>query len=174
MNIKPEGGKAPSNEDGESQYLTFQLGHEMFAIGILGIKEILEYGTLTTVPMMPGFVRGVINLRGAVVPVIDLSARFGRRSSEVTRRSCIVIIEAKGEAGSQDLGILVDSVSEVLEIAATDIEPAPDFGTGLRQEFISGMAKVDNKFVITLNVNRVLSVDEMLMLAESDRSEQTA
>ncbi|VWX36581.1 Chemotaxis protein CheW [Limnobacter sp. 130] len=174
MNLKPEGGNAPSNEDGESQYLTFQLGHEMFAIGILGIKEILEYGVLTTVPMMPGFVRGVINLRGAVVPVIDLSARFGRHSSEVTRRSCIVIIESKGETGSQDLGILVDSVSEVLEIAASDIEPTPDFGTGLRQEFISGMAKVDNKFVITLNVNRVLSVDEMLMLAESDRSEQTA
>ncbi|MES2663005.1 MAG: chemotaxis protein CheW [Pseudomonadota bacterium] len=150
----------------EVQYLTFLLGGEMFAIGILGIKEILEYGNLTTVPMMPSFVRGVINLRGAVVPVVDLSARFGRADSEISRRSCIVIIEADSESGKQDVGLMVDAVSAVLEIPTSDIEPAPSFGSKIRSDFISGMAKVNNKFVIVLNVDRVLSIDEMAMLSE--------
>lgn len=149
----------------EGQYLTFLLGGEMFAIGILGIKEIIEYGSLTTVPMMPSFIRGVINLRGAVVPVVDLSARFGRTASEITRRSCIVIIEAGTDDEKQDVGVVVDSVSEVLEIPASEIEPAPSFGSKIRAEFISGMGKVDGKFVIILDANRVLSVDEMAMLA---------
>jgi purine-binding chemotaxis protein CheW len=155
---------APPEE--EAQYLTFMLSGEMFAIGILGIKEILEYGQLTSVPLMPAFVRGVINLRGSVVPVVDLSARFGRNSSEITRRSCIVIIEADSEAGTQDVGLMVDAVSAVLEIPASEIEPAPNFGTKIRADFISGMAKVNGKFVIVLNVDRVLSVDEMAMLSE--------
>lgn len=150
----------------DSQYLTFLLGPEMFAISILKIKEILEYSEMTTVPMMPSFVRGVINLRGAVVPVVDLSARFGRHKMDVTRRSCIVIIETEGEAGKQDLGLMVDSVSEVLEIPQNQIEPAPSFGTNIRADFISGMGKVDGKFVITLEVDKVLSVDEMAALAE--------
>ena len=149
----------------EGQYLTFLLGGEMFAIGILGIKEIIEYGSLTAVPMMPDFIRGVINLRGAVVPVVDLSARFGRAASEITRRSCIVIIEAGIDDEKQDVGVVVDSVSEVLEIPATEIEPAPSFGAKIRAEFISGMGKVKDKFVIILDANRVLSVDEMAMLA---------
>lgn len=150
----------------EAQYLTFMLSGEMFAIGILGIKEILEYGNITSVPMMPAFVRGVINLRGAVVPVVDLSARFGRHSSDVTRRSCIVIIEADSEAGTQDVGLMVDAVSAVLEIPASEIEPAPSFGARIRSDFISGMAKVAGKFVIVLNADRVLSVDEMASLSE--------
>ena len=157
----------------EAQYLTFMLGGEMFAIGILGIKEIIEYGNLTNVPLMPAFVRGVINLRGAVVPVVDLSARFGRQISEVTRRSCIVIIEADSQDGTQDVGLLVDAVSAVLEIPAGEIEPAPSFGSRIRSDFISGMAKVEGKFVIVLNVDRVLSVEEMAMLSEVS-AEQTA
>jgi purine-binding chemotaxis protein CheW len=155
-----------SQQIDEAQYLTFQLGAEMFAIGILHIKEILEYNNLTTVPMMPAFIRGVINLRGAVVPVIDLSARFGRQISEVTRRSCIVIVEVSVDNGVQDIGLMVDAVSAVLEIPADDIEPAPSFGARIRADFISGMAKVDSKFVILLNVSKVLSVDEMAMLAD--------
>ena len=151
----------------EAQYLTFILGGEMFAIDILTIKEIIEYGNLTAVPMMPDFVRGVINVRGAVVPVVDLSARFGRQISEVTRRSCIVIIEANVEGGDkQDVGVMVDSVSAVMEIPATEIEPAPSFGARIRIDFISGMAKVNGKFVILLNVDRVLSVEEMAMLSD--------
>jgi purine-binding chemotaxis protein CheW len=166
MNAKASVMKPGATAVEDSQYLTFVLGQEMFAISILSIKEILEYGTMTKVPMMPSFVRGVINLRGAVVPVIDLSARFGRQKSEVTRRSCIVIIETDGEAAKQDIGLMVDSVSEVLEIATSDIEPAPSFGANIRSDFISGMAKVSGNFVITLDVDNVLSVDEMALLAE--------
>jgi purine-binding chemotaxis protein CheW len=161
-------------QEEEAQYLTFMLGGEMFAIGILGIKEILEYGQLTSVPMMPAFVRGVINLRGAVVPVVDLSARFGRQNSEVSRRSCIVIIEAESEDGTQDVGLMVDAVSAVLEIPANEIEPPPSFGARIRADFISGMAKVNGKFVIVLNVDRVLSVDEMAMLSEAGALEGAA
>ncbi|RML32690.1 Chemotaxis protein CheW [Pseudomonas savastanoi pv. glycinea] len=147
------------------------LGGEMFAIGILGIKEIIEYGSLTVVPMMPAFVRGVINLRGAVVPVVDLSARFGRQNSDITRRSCVIIIEASSEDGQpQDIGLLVDNVSAVLEIPASQIEPPPNFGARIRADFISGMAKVDGKFVIVLEVDRVLSIDEMSSLAEASQS----
>jgi len=150
----------------EAQYLTFLLGKEMFAFNILGIKEIIEYGNLTSVPMMPEFIRGVINLRGAVVPVVDLSARFGRAASVVTRRSCIVIIEAESEGEKQDIGVMVDAVSEVLEIPASNIEPAPSFGVKIRADFISGMGRVKEKFVIILDTVRVLSVNEMAMLSE--------
>ena len=155
----------------QEQYLTFMLGTEMFAIGILGIKEIIEYGSLTVVPMMPAFVRGVINLRGAVVPVVDLSARFGRQNSDITRRSCVIIIEANSEDGQpQDIGLLVDNVSAVLEIPASQIEPPPNFGARIRADFISGMAKVDGKFVIVLEVDKVLSIDEMSSLAEAGQA----
>jgi len=158
----------PVVQQQEVQYLTFLLGNEMFAIDILGIKEIIEYGSLTSVPMMPEFIRGVINLRGAVVPVVDLSARFGRPASAVTRRSCIVIIEAESEGEKQDLGVVVDAVSEVLEIPAAEIEPAPSFGTKIRPDFISGMGKVKDKFVIILDAGKVLSVDEMAVLSGAD------
>jgi purine-binding chemotaxis protein CheW len=151
-------------EDGK-QYLTFTLGSEMFAVETLTVKEIIEYGQLTNVPMLPGFIRGVINLRGAVVPVIDLGARFGRNETAVTRRTCIVIIEAPGDDMQQDIGIVVDSVSEVLEIPASDIEPPPAFGAKIRTDFIAGMGKVNGKFVIMLDVGKVLSVDEIAALA---------
>ncbi|MBI3772616.1 MAG: purine-binding chemotaxis protein CheW [Gammaproteobacteria bacterium] len=151
-------------DDEQSQYLTFVLGGELYAIGILNIKEIIEYGSLTSVPMMPEFIRGVINLRGAVVPVIDLSVRFGRQTSAVTRRTCIVIIEVESEGGKHDIGVTVDSVSEVLEIPGSEVEPAPSFGAKIRADFIAGMGKVNSKFVIILNVGKVLSVDEMSML----------
>lgn len=150
----------------QRQYLTFLLGGEMFAIGILNIKEIIEYGSLTTVPMMPEFIRGVINLRGAVVPVIDLSARFGRQQSSITRRSCIVIIEIEVEDEKYDVGVVVDSVSEVLEIAAAEIEPPPSFGAKIRADFIEGMGKVNGKFVIILDVDKVLAVEEMVILTD--------
>ncbi|GHG63394.1 chemotaxis protein CheW [Alishewanella longhuensis] len=160
----------------EQQYLTFQLGQEMFAVGILHIREIIEYGNLTTVPLMPDFVSGVINLRGSVVPVIDLSIRFSRGQSQLSRRTCIVILEVDSavscaaDSGSevsalQEVGIIVDAVSEVLEIAPKDIEPAPTFGTRLRAEFIAGMGKVDGAFVILLNVQKALNVEEMAKLA---------
>ncbi len=159
--------KAPvAVEASPAQYLTFQLGGEMFAVGILNIKEIIEYGSVTEIPMVPPFIRGVINLRGAVVPVIDLASRFGGKRSEVSRRTCIVIIElAEGEE-RQDIGVVVDSVSEVLEIPASEIEPPPAFGARIRADFIKGMGKVSGKFVIILDVAKVLSVDEIASLSQ--------
>ena len=161
-------------DEGQQQYLTFLLGGEMFAVGILNIKEIIEYGSLTEVPMMPSFIRGVINLRGSVVPVVDLSARFGRNSTEVSRRTCIVIIEVDaGEGVKHDIGVTVDSVSEVLEIPPGEIEPPPAFGAKVRSDFISGMGKVAGKFVIILNADKVLSVDELAELSGISDGEVT-
>jgi purine-binding chemotaxis protein CheW len=144
-----------------TQYLTFMLGGEVYAIGILSIKEIIEYGGLTTVPMMPGSIRGVINLRGAVVPVMDLSARFGRPPSEVSKRTCIVIVETEDKGEHQVIGVIVDAVNAVQEIAPTEIEPAPTFGMKIASDFIAGMGKVNGKFVILLNIHRVLEVDDL-------------
>jgi len=147
------------------QYLTFVLGTETYAIGILQIKEIIEFAGLTTVPMMPACIRGVINLRGAVVPVLDLAVRFGRGATAATRRTCIVIVELLFEGVRQNIGVIVDAVNEVLEIPASDIEPAPGFGARLRAEFIRGMGKVAGKFVIILDTDRVLSGAEIATLA---------
>lgn len=149
-----------------NQYLTFALTGEMFAVGILNVKEIIEYGNLTEIPMMPPFIRGVINLRGAVVPVIDLAVRFGGKISEVQRRTCIVIVEMQQEEGRHDIGLMVDAVSEVLEIPGTEIEPSPAFGAKIRADFIAGMGKVNGKFVIILNIMRVLSANEMAVIAQ--------
>jgi purine-binding chemotaxis protein CheW len=148
----------------QQQYLTFMLGGEIYAMGILAIKEIIEYGNLTEVPRMPGFIRGVINLRGAVVPVIDLGARFGKQATNITRRTCIVIIEVANGEETQDVGVMVDAVNEVLEISANEIEPAPSFGANIRADFIDGMGKINGKFVIILNIHQVLSVEEMATL----------
>lgn len=151
------------------QFLTFALGGETFALGILNIKEIIQYGDLTEVPMMPSFIRGVINLRGRVVPVVDLTARFNRGSTNISRRTSIVIIEMEqsDQSEAQSIGIVVDAVNEVIDIPASDIEPPPAFGAKIRPDFISGMAKKDGRFVIVLNLNQVLSIDEMLALGQS-------
>lgn len=141
------------------QYLIFSLAGEAFAIDILHVKEIIEYGQLTEVPMMPEVVRGVINLRGAVVPVIDLAARFGRTPTQVARRTCIVIVELEQEGEHHDVGIIVDAVNEVMEIPPADIEPPPTFGTQLRTDFIAGMGKLAGRFVSILQVDRVLCMD---------------
>jgi len=158
------------------QYLTFSLAGEHFAVGTLSVKEIIEYGQLTTVPMMPPSIRGVINLRGAVVPVIDLGARFGKQQTQVGRRTCIVILEVEHSDEHQVIGVLVDAVSEVLEIAPADIEPPPAFGAHIRTDFIQGMGKVGGTFVILLDIGRVLSVDELATLSAvaTHKSESTS
>ncbi|MDP2680025.1 MAG: chemotaxis protein CheW [Rhodoferax sp.] len=147
----------------EKQYLTFMLGGEMFSLSILCIKEIIWYANLTEVPMMPACIRGVINLRGAVVPVMDLSNRFGKPSTPVVKSTCIVIVEVPTavEGEHQNMGVVVDSVQAVLEIPTAEIEPAPSFGARIRSEFIEGIAKVGGKFVILLNVAKVLSMEEI-------------
>ena len=166
-NPATSGAKTPVvAEASPAQYLTFQLGGEMFAVGILNIKEIIEYGTVTEIPMVPPFIRGVINLRGAVVPVIDLASRFGGKRSEISRRTCIVIIELSENDERQDVGVVVDAVSEVLEIPASEIEPPPSFGARIRADFIRGMGKVNGRFVIILEVAKVLSVDEIASLSQ--------
>jgi len=149
----------------QQQYLTFMLSGETYAISILRIKEIIQYGQLTEVPRMPDFIRGVINLRGAVVPVIDLSARFGKPPTPIGRRNCIIIIEVAIGAETQNVGVMVDAVNAVLEIPANEIEAAPTFGTNIRADFIAGMGKINGKFVIILNIQHVLSMDDMTTLA---------
>ncbi|KQV42671.1 chemotaxis protein CheW [Massilia sp. Root335] len=148
-----------TNVDGQTaQYLTFMLGGESFGIGIMAVKEIIEFAGITEVPMMPDSIRGVINLRGAVVPVMDLAARFGRPQTVAGKRTCIVIVELEADGERQLTGVVVDAVSAVLDIPAADIEPAPSFGTRIRGDFIAGMGKVNGRFVILLNVDSVLAL----------------
>jgi purine-binding chemotaxis protein CheW len=156
------------------QYLTFVLGTETFAIGIMAIKEIIEYASLTEVPMMPAYVRGVINLRGAVVPVLDLPVRFGKAASAVTKRTCIVIIEVALGSERHVLGLVVDAVNAVLDIPASEIEPPPAFGASIRTEFIRGMVKVNSKFVILVDVDHVLAADEVQALTEIQQDQVRA
>lgn len=158
-----------------SQYLTFVLGGEMFAVAILNVKEIIEYGDLTSIPLMPSFIRGVINLRGSVVPVIDLAARFGGKPSTPGKRSCIVIVEVASDDGARhDIGVLVDAVSEVLDIPPAEIEPPPSFGAKIRADFIFGMGKVAGNFVIILCIDKVLSVEEIAQLTSSAADPESA
>jgi purine-binding chemotaxis protein CheW len=162
---------------GSDRYLTFVLGGEVFALPILDITEIMEFRNLTVVPMMPTFIRGVINLRGRVVPVVDMAARFGRGTTQIARRTSIIIVENPGDAddgddGNQDMGIMVDAVNKVVHLSADDIEPPPAFGAGIRTDFIAGMAKYDGEFIIVLDVSRVLSLDEMAQLSRTTATAQ--
>lgn len=156
----------------QQQHLSFMLGQQAYAVNILSIKEIIEHGQLTDVPMMPAFIRGVINLRGRVVPVIDLQARFGRAQTAINRRTCIVIIEVAAEAGQQEIGIMVDAVNEVIDIPADEIEPAPSFGAGLNAAFIRGMGKVNGDFLMILDLDSILSEADMAALAGVGSGEQ--
>jgi len=146
------------------QYLTFRLGEETFALPILSIKEILEYPALTNVPLMAPCVRGVLNLRGSVVPVVDLGLRFGREACRITRRTCVVIIEVESDGEWLDIGVIVDGVNQVIDIPRDEIEPPPSFGAKLRPDFIMGMGKVDGGFVVILDGSQVLSVTEIAEL----------
>ena len=143
------------------QYLTFMLIDETYGIEILNVKEIIAYTTLAKVPLMPDFIAGVINLRGNVVPVIDLSVRFAGPAASITKRTSIIILELRGEDLHLDIGIIVDLVNEVLDIMPEEIEPAPSFGTSIRTDFIKGMGKVNEKLLILLDITYVLSLDEL-------------
>lgn len=168
------GNKAVVVQGHPGQYLTFQVGTEKLAASILDVKEIIEIGNITAVPMTPDYIRGVINLRGNVVPVIDLSARLGHQVSKINKRSCIVMVEVAVGEESQSIGMQVDQVNEILEIADSHIQPAPDFGSDIRIEFIQGMGRVDDDFVILLDVSRVLSVKELAQLSQVVTSGQQA
>ncbi|WP_411822792.1 chemotaxis protein CheW [Leptospira sp. 'Mane'] len=148
----------------EIQYLTFRLVEELFGLGILHIKEIIEFESVTNVPMMPDYIPGVINLRGNVVPVLDLNMRFYKRKTEIGRRTCIVITEVSLGAESLDVGLLVDSVEEVLDI--NSIENAPSFGSKIKLDFVQGLGKIENGFVILLKIDQVLNLEELNQLQE--------
>ena len=149
-----------------SQFLTFALAGEVYAIDILNIKELIEYGNLTPVPMMPDYIAGVMNLRGSVVPVIDLAARFGTEPIEITKRTSIVVVEVSDRDTESEIGIVVDLVNEVIDIVAEDIEPPPAFGAHIRADFIAGMGKIDGRFLILLDVSNVLSIDELSLVGD--------
>ena len=149
-----------------AQYLTFWLGEEMFALDIRSVREIIQHGPTTAVPLMPSFVRGVINLRGAVVPVIDLHARFGRRAAAVGKKTCVVIFDSLRDGERTELGLMVDAVSEVVDLADDAIEPPPNFGTSVRRDFIRAIGKRGDRFVVLLEPDRAFDVDEMAQLCE--------
>jgi purine-binding chemotaxis protein CheW len=155
------GGYGPERE---GKYLTFSLSEEEYGIGILKVKEIIGMMKITPVPQTPEFVKGVINLRGKVIPVIDLRLRFGMDENGYTDRTCIVVVEIDGTGGKLHIGVVVDSVSEVLNIKGGDIEDTPSFGTTLNTEYILGMAKTGGGVKILLEIDRVLSSSELGLL----------
>jgi purine-binding chemotaxis protein CheW len=155
-----------------NQYLTFFIRGEEYAAGILRVKEIIEFERVTRVPAMPDHVRGVINLRGAVLPVIDLAAKFGHGPSEPARTTCIVVAETKLGAELLTVGVMADAVSEVVDIADDAIEPPPSFGTHVRADFLTGMGKLDNRLLLVLDVDRVLSPVEIQQTIEAAEAAQ--
>lgn len=166
------GGSARDSDSG-AQFLTFTVGAEVFAMDIRTVREIIQVGPMTTVPLMPNFVKGVINLRGAVVPVVDLQARFGRPPASIGKKTCIIIFGTIRDGERVELGLMVDAVSEVIDIPAEAIEAPPNFGNTVRRDFIRGMGKVQNGFVVILEPDRAFDVEEMAGLCESAQAEQS-
>jgi purine-binding chemotaxis protein CheW len=151
-----------------TQYLSFNLDDEVFALDISKVREVLEYTTVTKVPQTPAFMQGVINLRGSVVPVIDMRLKFGMSVTEKTINTCVIIVEINLDGATTVLGAMADSVQEVFELEADQIEPAPEIGTRLNTEFIKGMGKrIDNEFIIILDIDKVFSVDEVALVQEA-------
>ena len=146
------------------KYLTFTLKEEEYGIGILKVKEIIGMMAITSVPRTPEYVKGVINLRGGVVPVVDLKLKFGMEETEKTVNTCIIIAEVALEGESVVLGALADSVQEVFDLKAEDVEPAPKIGTQLNTEFLTGMGKKDEEFILLLDIDRVFTTDEISMV----------
>lgn len=157
-----------------AQYLTFILADGLFAMDIATVREIIQHSQLTTVPLMPDFVRGVINLRGAVVPVIDLQARLGKPPGTVGKKTCIIIFDSRRDGERVELGLMVDAVSAVIEIPDSQIEPPPQFGSNVKRAFIKGMGKVNGKFVIILDPEKAMNIEEMADLVERAQVEMHA
>jgi purine-binding chemotaxis protein CheW len=150
-----------------TQYLTFRLDEEVFALDISKVREVLDYTNITKVPRTPDFMRGVINLRGNVVPVVDMRLKFGMTKTEQSVNTCIIIVEISIEGETTVLGALADAVQEVVELGAEQIEPAPRIGTRLRTEFIRGMGKKDDHFIIILDIDKVFSADELSLVQDA-------
>lgn len=164
-NAEAEIKQKPAGREREGKYLTFSLAGEEYGISILKVKEIIGMMPITSVPQTPEFVKGVINLRGKVIPVVDLRRKFNMEAMDYTDRTCIVVVETVGDAASVMMGIVVDSVSEVLNIKSADIEDTPTFGVKLNTQYILGMAKINNAIKILLDIDLVLSKEELECLA---------
>src|ERR1700677_4738710 len=149
------------------QYLTFITAGEEYAISIVKVTEIVEYEAVTTVPNTPIWIRGVTNLRGRVVPVVDLAVKFGLPASGISKFSCIIITEVMFEGENLTMGVLADSVSQVIDLSADEIEETPPFGTRVKTEYLLGMGALGKKFCLILDIDRVLSADELLAVTES-------
>jgi len=149
-----------------TQYLTFKLGEEVYAVDISKVREVLDFTSVTKVPRTPDFMRGVINLRGSVVPVVDLRLKFGMSSTEKTVNTCVIILEVRVDSETTILGALADSVQEVIDLESEHIEPAPRIGTKLRTEFIAGMGKQNDKFLILLDIDKIFSTEELSLVQE--------
>jgi purine-binding chemotaxis protein CheW len=149
-----------------AQYLSFSLGGSEYGLGILKLKEILQYEVVTKVPSTPRSVRGVINLRGQVVPVVDLAAKFGLAETGVTRLTCILIVEVRLEGQPAVVGVIADAVHEVIELGPEDVEPPPPFGTHVRVDFLAGIGKLGKRFVLLLDLDRVITADEQELARE--------
>jgi len=146
------------------KYLTFHLGNEEFAIQVLRVREIMGIQEITAVPQTPSYVKGVINLRGKVIPVVDLRLKFGLPELEYTPRTCIIVVQIESDAGKLMIGVIVDAVSEVLTLQTGDIEDTPDFGSGVATPYLLGMAKIKGKVKILLDINMVLSSQDLQAL----------
>ncbi len=153
--------KAAGLDQRAGKYLTFELGNEEFGIQVLQVREIMGIQDITSVPQTPAYVKGVINLRGKVIPVVDLRLKFGLPEIEYTRRTCIIVVQVRGEAGSVLMGIIVDGVSEVLNLMPGNVEDTPDFGQGVTTPCLLGMAKVKGKVKILLDIDQVLANQEL-------------
>jgi purine-binding chemotaxis protein CheW len=149
------------------QYLTFKLDNEVFALDVATVREVLDFTNVTRVPRTPEFMRGVINLRGSVVPVVDLRLAFGMSATEKTVNTCIIVMEVRLEGDSTVIGALADSVEEVIDLEPDQIEPAPKLGTAIRTDFIRGMGKRESHFLMILDIDRVFSTDQLLGLQGS-------
>ena len=152
---------AVNKEDRSGKYLVFQLGREEFGIRVLNVREIMGIQDITAVPQTPDYVKGVINLRGKVIPVVDLRLKFRLPDQQYTRRTCIIVVQARGEAGPMLMGIVVDAVAEVLNLSVADIEDTPDFGDGTSTPYLLGIAKVKGKVKILLEIDRVLTCRDL-------------
>ena len=164
--IKMNSESIQGKDGNSSKYLTFLLNGETYAVSIHKVKEIIEFGEVTPIPLMPDFICGTINLRGRAVPVIDLAKRLGLGGADVSRHTCFIIVELQTEDELMNIGVRVDGVSRVIDFMPEDIEKTPSLGGNIRTDFIQAMGKIDEQFVIMLNIDRVLSMEDIKTLSE--------
>jgi len=171
---KEEQNQHPDDDsDIVMKYLTFQLGEELFAVNIMAVREIFEYGEVTPMPMMPDFICGAVNLRGRAVPVIDLAKRMKQGEAELSGRACIIIVEMHYSDAAMDVGVIVDAVSRVVDLKNSDIDSTPTFGGNIRVDFITGLGKIDEQFVTLLDMEYVLSMDDLKTISEVNSDESS-